>query len=345
MTVAYEELPDAPVPQPAEQSPAQPEQPNGNISGLVTDPSTAAIKAATVTLLDQASKAQRTLITDGNGFFNFTSLAPSVYKLTITSAGFAPYTSPDIALHLNASYDFPRITLHVAAASTNVEVTLSQSDIAEEQIKQQEQQRVIAIFPNFYVTYNWNAAPLTSKQKFKLAFRTTIDPAAFLGAGIAAGFEQSQNAYKDYGQGAAGYGKRFGASYGDQFDGTFIGNAILPSLFHQDPRYFYKGTGTTRSRIFYAISTAVICKGDNGKWQPNYSNILGSYAAAGISNAYYPADSRGATLVFRNASIGIASSGLSAIFQEFILKKISKGVPPADPGQPIWPGTPKPAKN
>src|SRR5580698_1183712 len=98
--------------------------------------------------------------------------------------------------------------------------------------------------------------------------------------------------FRGYGQGAQGYAKRFGASYTDGFVGTFLADAVLPSVLHQDPRYFYRGTGSIRSRALYAMASAVICKGDNGRWQPNYSNVLGNLAAAGISNAYYPASNR-----------------------------------------------------
>ena len=101
--------------------------------------------------------------------------------------------------------------------------------------------------------------------------------------------------------------KRYGAGYADIVTGTFIGSAILPSLLKQDPRYFYKGTGSTRSRILYAIANSVICKGDNGRWQANYSSILGSLAAGGISNLYYPAQDRnGAGLTFENALSALA---------------------------------------
>jgi hypothetical protein len=113
-----------------------------------------------------------------------------------------------------------------------------------------------------------------------------------------------------------------------------IGGALLPSLLHQDPRYFYKGTGSVTSRALYAISTVVICKGDNGKWQPNYSNVLGNLAAAGISNAYYPSTDRdNARVTIDNALIGTASGAIGSLIQEFLLKKISRGVHAA-PSQP-----------
>jgi hypothetical protein len=209
-----------------------------------------------------------------------------------------------------------------------VEVGLSQTEVAEEQIKVEEKQRVLGVLPNFYVSYVPNAAPLTAKQKFKLAWKTVVDPFTFVFVAGAAGVEQAQNHFDEYGQGAQGYGKRFGAGYADTVTGTFIGAAILPSLLKQDPRYFYKGSGSKPSRILYAIANSVICKGDNGRWQANYSNIIGSLAAGGISNLYYPAQDRnGAGLTFENAAIGIGATAISNLFQEFIILKLTRKVP------------------
>ena len=147
--------------------------------------------------------------------------------------------------------------------------------------------------------------------------------------------EQAQNHFRGYGQGAQGYAKRFGAGYADTVAGTFIGSAILPSLLKQDPRYFYKGTGSTSSRFLYALANAVICKGDNGRWQPNYSNVLGNLAAGGISNLYYPPQDRdGAGLTLENGAIGIGATAVSNIFQEFIIRKLTPKVPNNAPAKP-----------
>jgi hypothetical protein len=210
---------------------------------------------------------------------------------------------------------------------TDVEVTLTQHDIAEDQMTAQEKQRVLGVIPNFWVSYVWNAAPLSSGQKFRLAFRDVIDPVSFLGAAFSAGLEQSENEFAGYGQGAKGYFTRMAALYGDGFTSAFLGGAILPSILHQDPRYFYKGKGSIRSRALYAMSAVVICKGDNGKWQPNYSNVLGNLGSAGISNAYYPAANRGGELVVENWLIGTGSGAIGNLFQEFLIRKISRGVP------------------
>jgi len=147
--------------------------------------------------------------------------------------------------------------------------------------------------------------------------------------------EQAQNHFREYGQGAQGYAKRFGAGYGDTLTGTFIGSAILPALLKQDPRYFYKGTGRMSSRALYAISNSVICKGDNRRWQPNYSNILGSLAAGGISNLYYPPQDRdGAELTFENAAIGIGGTAVSNLLQEFVIRKLTPKLPNHDQAKP-----------
>ncbi len=221
-----------------------------------------------------------------------------------------------------------QITLTVATSVTDVEVGLSATEVAQEQVKIEEKQRVLGVIPNFYVTYVPNAAPLNTRQKFNLAWKTLIDPFTVVIVAGAAGVEQAQNHFSGYGQGAEAFGKRFGAGYADAATGTLIGAAILPSLLKQDPRYFYKGTGSVPSRAAYAIANSFICKGDNGHWQANYSNILGSLAAGGISNLYYPKQDRnGAGLTFENGAIGIGATAIANLFQEFLVRKLSRGVP------------------
>ncbi len=308
------------------------------IAGTVTDANGALVAGASVVLSSSPpglsssppgdSAAARTLTTNADGFFSFTGVGPGTYRVTISSAGFSPWISAPMVLREDQSFYIPHIALRIATARTDVDVVLSQYDIAQEQIHLQEQQRVLGIFPNFYVSYVWNAAPLTSGQKFRLAIRNIFDPGSFVGTAFESGIEQWQNSYPDYGQGARGYFTRFGAAFGDGFDTTMIAGAILPSILHQDPRYFYKGTGSKRSRTFYAISTVFLCKGDNGRWQPNYSNVLGDFAAGGISNAYYPPASRGVKLTIDNTLVGFAASATNSLFQEFLLKKISRGVQP-----------------
>ena len=162
-----------------------------------------------------------------------------------------------------------------------------------------------------------DAVALSPRQKFRLAFRSATDPVQFVIAAADAGLSQASNDYKGYGQGAEGYFKRWGASYADNFDGAMFGGAVFPVLLHQDPRYFRKGTGTVKSRFFYSVLSTVRCKGDNGRWQPNYSNILGNLAAGGIAQAYYPSTDRGTGLVFSRAFTVTAEGAIGGLVLEF----------------------------
>jgi Carboxypeptidase regulatory-like domain len=321
------ELPNAPGARPADPQ-ATERQSGGAISGTVLDTRGAEVAGARVTLEINGSSTPRTMATDGNGFFQFDAVEPGTFKLTVSSPGFASWVATDLVLLPGQRYEMPPIALEVAPLSTNVEA-VSPHEVAEEQMLAQEKQRVLGVFPNFYVTYVRNAAPLSSGQKFRLALRSSIDPVSIGISGVVAGVEQWQNDFSGYGQGAQGYAKRFGASYADGVISTMLGDAVLPSILHQDPRYFYKGTGSIPSRALYAIGSVVICKGDNGHWQPNYSNVFGNLAAAGISNLYYPSTDRdGVGLTISNSLIGTASSAIGALFQEFLVKKISRGIQP-----------------
>jgi hypothetical protein len=321
-----DKLPDAPEQQIVSQHSADP-QSGGSIVGTVLDAEGAEVTNALVTLENTDSRVERTLTTDDTGFFKFDAVEPGRFTLAITSTGFTPWVSTDVALHAGESYEVPPVALEVASAMTNVEVTVTRHDIAEDQMHFEENQRVLGVFPNFYASYVWNAAPLSAGQKFQLALRTSTDPVSIAIPGVIAGVEQWQNGFRGYGQGSRGYAKRFAASYTDGLTSTMIGGAILPSILHQDPRYFYKGTGSIRSRALYAIATVVICKGDNGHWQPNYSNVFGNLASASISNLYYPSTDRaGARLTIDNWLIGTASGAISSLFQEFLVKKLSHGV-------------------
>jgi len=273
---------------------------------------------------------------DKDGQFSFAGIAPGPFQLTITSAGFTTQTSTGM-LHSGEYYTVPPVALAVAAASSEVQVSLSPVEMAAAEIKDEEKQRVLGVIPNFYVTYNPAAAPLNTKQKFGLAWRATVDPVNFGLVGATAGIQQAANSFSGYGQGAQGYGKRYAASYADLVSSTFIGGAILPSLLKQDPRYFYKGVGTPRGRFFYAIASSFICKGDNGHWQTNYSSLLGSLAAGGISNLYYPATDRDATVTFENTLIAIGTTAANNILQEFVIRKLTRNAPTYTPAAPAKP--------
>jgi hypothetical protein len=303
----------------------------GQVRGRVVDQTGVAAAGATVKLTVDGQTASQEAVTEDDGRFSFANVAPGAFRLTIASAGFATQT---IAGNLKAGEndEVAQVTLAIATNVTEVRVTPPTFEVAEAQIKEQEKQRALGFIPNFYVTYVPNAAPLAPKQKFELAWKSMVDPVTFGITGAVAGIEQATNQYSGFGQGMQGYAKRFGAAYADMATGTLIGGAILPSLLKQDPRYFYRGTGSTKSRILYAVANSVICKGDNGKWQANYSGILGGLAAGGISNLYYPAQDRnGVGLTFENALIGIGATAAANVLQEFVIKKLTPSAAKVDP--------------
>jgi hypothetical protein len=298
----------------------------GYISGTVLDQSGAVNAGAEVSLTDEGRASKREVKSGSNGQFLFANVAPGSFRLTIISAGFATREF-SAALRPGETYLVPPIVLVVATAVTEVHVKdspLTPVQMADVQIKEQEKQRVLGLIPNFYVSYGGDALPINTKQKFRLAWKTTTDPFTVVGVAALAGVEQATNAFPGYGQGAQGYFKRLGASYADAVTGTFVGSAILPSLLKQDPRYFYKGTGSTRSRLLYALSSPVICKGDNMRWQPNYSNVAGSFASGGISYLYYPqSDRNGAGLVVQNSLIRLGEMAFEGVLQEFVIRRLT----------------------
>ena len=319
-------------PSPGEQLPAQ--QASGSISGTVVDKTGTAVVGARVKLTTDLQPPPRDTRSDETGKFTFSNVPRGPFQLAITSEGFAAQTYAG-NLGSGETSIVPPITLILATNITEVRVELSPVEIAQAELKEQEKQRVLGFIPNFYVSYVPKAAPLSSKQKFQLAWKSTVDPVTFGITGAIAGIEQAQNHFPGYGQGAEGYAKRYGATYADLTINTYIGGAILPSLLKQDPRYFYKGTGTKRSRALYAIANSFICKGDNGNWQPNYSFLLGTLASGGISNLYYPASDRnGTALTFENAAIGIAANAAANLLQEFVIRKLTPNVPNYTPPTP-----------
>jgi hypothetical protein len=232
-------------------------------------------------------------VTNGDGEFTFVNVPAGSFTLTASSDGFVTQTLSGV-LKSGETFEAPTIVLPMVAATSVVQVSAAQQEeIAQEQIQIEEKQRVLGVVPNFYVSYDPHPVPLTTRQKYSLAWKSNIDPFTLLLNGAFAGVEQAENTFAGFGQGTQGYAKRFGANYADTFISTEVGGAILPSLFKQDPRYFYKGTGSTWARARYAVANTFVCKGDNMRWQFNYSGILGGLVAGGLSNLYYPESDRG----------------------------------------------------
>jgi hypothetical protein len=309
------------------------QQPAGSVHGTVVYADGSVVVGAQITLRQSNPTATLQALSDTDGQFSFPAVAPGPFQLQVAADAFTSQTVSG-TLRPGEAYAAPPVTLVLAPNVSSVQVVATTAEIAQAEIHMEETQRLFGVIPNFYVSYVPDAAPLNPKQKFQLAWKTTIDPITFGLVGAIAGVEQANNTFREYGQGAQGYGRRFGAAYADTVTGNFIGGAILPSLLRQDPRYFYKGTGTVRSRLLYALAAAVICKGDNRRWQPNYSSILGGIAAGGISDLYYPTQNRnGATLVFENTLIGIGAGAAANILQEFVVRKATPNLPRFKPGK------------
>jgi hypothetical protein len=322
-------LPDAPLRKSGPQNPAQQSplvEGSASVTGTVLDVSGGAVPGAEVSLTQGDGTELYTRVSEANGEFNFTRIPPGPYLVIVNAKGFALFTSAAFVIAMRQAYEVPNVSLVVATAS--MEVTVRPTElIAAEQIRAQEKQRLIGVLPNFYTSYIYDAAPLTSKQKFSLATRGTFDPVAMIGVAFAAGIEQANNSYAGYGQGAAGYSKRFAAKFADGRSSDLLTHAVFPALLHQDPRYYYQGSGSFKSRLAHAVSSAFVARSDSGRSVPNYSYLLGDMCSGALSNLYYPAANRGAHLVFTNAAVGLAGRAGTNLVREFVSKHVTTNVP------------------
>jgi Carboxypeptidase regulatory-like domain len=311
------------------------QQQAGSISGKVVDQSGAEVAGAVVKITRDDQSLSPEVMSNEDGLFAFRNVAPGPFQLTISSPGLASHEFSG-TLQSGEAYVTPLIMLIIPTQVTEVHVGVTAEELADVQIKEEEKQRVFGVIPNFYVTYDFHAAPLRPKHKFELAWKSASDPITLIGVGVLAGVDQAADRWGAYGQGAQGYAKRYGATYADVFAATFIGGAVMPSLLKQDPRYFYKGSGSRRSRILYAVvAGSVMCKGDNGHWQPNYSNVIGSFAGAGLQALYLPADDRrGSGFVVSTALIRLGETSLAGVLQEFLFSKLTPNHPRRSASQP-----------
>jgi hypothetical protein len=300
-----------------------PEAQSASIIGTATDVDDTPLEGATAAIEGPPPGDHSSVATNGTGFFEFKDLKPGVsYHVTVDARDFAPWTSSDIVLTPGQQLNLSEIKLKITVVETTVTAALSADEIATEQVQLEEKQRILGVIPNFYVVYDPHPVPLTAKLKYKLALRTGTDIVSIGGAAFLAGIEQAADT-PDLQQGATGYFERFGIIFADDFSDIMIGGAILPSLLHQDPRYYYQGTGTNKSRAMHALSAPFVCMGDNGKKQINYSSIGGDLFSGALSNLYYPASNRGPHLVFENTLITTGGRMASALLQEFVLRNFT----------------------
>ena len=294
----------------------------GNVVGTTLVQSGSVAVGAVVRLNTEDKSLAQEIVSGDNGQFSFANVPPGHFTLSVNSTGFANQAFSG-ELGPGQTYLVPPIVLSIPTLVTEVKVAVDPVAVATEEVKEQEHQRVLGFIPNFYVTYRPDAAPLTTKLKFHLAWKSSTDAVTILGTAFLAGLQQAGDQYSEFGQGAHGYGKRFGAAYGDVVASTFLSGAVFPSLLKQDPRYFYNGEGSTSSRIWRAVSNSVMCKGDNGRWQINYSNIGGTFAGAAISSTYYPTENH-TSFILSNGLIRLGESSLAGIFQEFVARKLTR---------------------
>jgi len=266
----------------------------GTIKGWVTDDSGAAVAGAMITVEHDDGVAVNEAVSRDDGEFSIVNVAAGPFRLIVSAPGFAPLSRSGV-MAADETLSLSPIRLTLVAGTIGVDVA--------------------------------NAVPLNSRQKFHLTWKAVADPVSFAEVGVTAGIQQARNDFSEFGGGGVGYAKRFAAVYATALTNTMINNAVLPSVLKQDPRYFYKGTGTTSSRIGYAVSRAVIRKGDNGHWQPDYSRILGHLASGAISNLYYPTEDRRARLAFENAAIGLAGAAVGNLMQEFVFNRLTRHGP------------------
>jgi Carboxypeptidase regulatory-like domain len=309
-------------------------QSSASIAGTVRDSRGALLAGAQVTLVGQDNSVNRVVTSDDNGAFKFADLPAGTYRVRINVTDLEPFASAPVVVGAGEKRELPVMAMRIATKTTTVGVVATLNDVARAQVQAEEKQRILGFLPNYYTSYIWDAAPMTRKLKFSLALRTATDPVTFLVVAGVAGVEQAHKTFPGYGQGFEGYAKRYGASYADTVSGRMFGSAIFPVLLHQDPRYFYRGSGSTRSRLLYALVSTVICRGDNGRLEPNYSHVLGSFAAAGLSNLYRAPQDRQASLTFRNGLIITAGGAVVNVMREFLSRKLTANVPAFANGKP-----------
>lgn len=321
-------LPDAPSAQAISSAGADStsSQTASSITGEVTDESGADVPAAKITLSDEQGGKQIAVQSGPQGEFTLTGLPAGTYRLTITATGFEVYKSAPLIVARGQSYPLAQIQLRLQAL--RADVTVYPTDvIAAQQIRAEEKQRVFGVAQNFYVSYVSDAAPLTAQQKFTLSVRDTFDPFNIVLAAAEGGIDQANKTFPGYGYGAAGYGKRVAARYGTGLTDNLLSDAFFPALLHQDPRYFYQGSGSFKSRFIHAVSFSVIARSDTGRAMPSYSAFFGDVSSGALANLYYPHADRGSGLVFSNAGYSIVGRALGGLLQEFVLRKITTNAP------------------
>jgi len=326
------------------QEPTLTAESTGGVQGLITDLRGGLVQEAAITLERRGQSSLREATSDSAGHFVFLNVPAGSYTLLVSAPDLKTYLSAPFTVQPGQHLDLPAIALGIASANTSISVSANSTAVAEQELNAETRQRVLGIFPNFYTSFVYDAAPLNTRQKFKLTLRSVTDPMAFVGVAVTAGIETSRDTFPSWGQDAPSYGKRFGAAYGDELLTRMFSYAIYPAIFHQDPRYFYMGPGNkTSTRFWHAALSGIITRGDNGHNEPNYSHMLGGASAGALSSVYHPASDSAGYLAALTFAIGLGSKGGQALVREFILPHFTTHVPAYARGRtPVQP-TPPPA--
>ncbi len=294
------------------------------IRGTVADSSSDPIPKATVVLQGPAGN-RITATTSDDGSFALSNAVPGIpYHISVTADGFADWSS-SVSVAPGQDKGLGAITLRILAVQRAITVSYSSKEVAVKQLEAEEHQRVLGFIPNIYVTYEPHPEPLTAKMKFHLAYKGLTQPTFFAFEALWSGVQQAGD-MTNYRLGAQGYGERFGANLAGGTSEALFANALLPSLLHQDPRFFYRGSGTKGSRAWHAIIAPFVCQGDSGKLQPNYSQMGGSLISTALSTSYHPDSNRTAGFVFTNFGTSMGLHVALGLAQEFVLPRFtSKG--------------------
>ena len=294
------------------------------LAGYAMDPDKAAVPNAHISVDGPTSADHFDATADATGYFQVIGLHPDVsYRVTVSAAGFSDARVAGVKMTPGEMLE-----MEVPALKPSLEVTveaISPEQAALEEVHAEETQRVFGVVPNFYVVYPDNVfVPLSAKLKFQLALKTATDPVTFGAVALYAGMNQAAFT-PSYVEGTRGYFQRVGSGYAGAAGNVLVGGAILPSLLHQDPRYFVQGSGTKRSRFLHAARAPFVAKGDNGHLQFNASSIGGDLVSSSLLNVYYPPADRGAGLVFSNAALNTGGRILNTVLQEFVFSKVTSG--------------------
>jgi len=177
--------------------------------------------------------------------------------------------------------------------------------------------RVFGVLPNYRTaSSDQEGSTITAKQKMTIASKDSFDYPLVILASAFAGLDQIDNDDPSFGQGVKGYAHRLGAWYLDESIGNMMTEGIFPSLLHQDPRYFRKGSGSIMSRTGYALSRVIITEKDGGGKQFDYSEWLGNATAVAISQTYHP-DNRTAVDATEFLLEQVGTDAISQVLKEF----------------------------